>query len=442
MVEVRLESLDPGTLPQDCYVSVRLGETQKLSKLTGLRTLRFPGSKDWRLGKIEVFKRVGACSIDVNPAANTDREVRIACDSNVGELGLRVHLETDAMQQGAVAATKQEAQTQSEASKGAKMQAYKEYLGKHGLEVMLSEAMSAVLRQRPDQPVDFLVEHLKHCRSFPVVEKPVLPVVEKPAPSGKGNYYATNVLPQVGKETWNKIYAGFPQAKRLDRAIPESALAPPPVTEARTPAVQQAQAPAAKQTPLGEGTYYATNVLPQVDKETWSGLYAGFPQARTPERAVPKSAPAPSPAMATAATAPACMSASVGTWLVSKRRAPGPINPVVPMLLPCAAARSPVAAADASVAAPVVAPAPAASTSSASSAGAAAPWPLRPSVGTWLAVAPRAPKAAVCRAPPSVATVARQAAAEPAATVARWPLKPSVGTWLAVRLGDNSCGAQ
>jgi len=274
MVELRLQSLDAGSLPQDCYLSVRVGETQKLSKLNGIRTLRFPGGLDHRHGKIEVFKRVGACSIEVDPAASSDREFRIGCSDNVGEVGLRVQLEADP-------AAKQEVQDRPDETKASKMKAYKEYLGKHGLEVLLSEAMSAVLRQRPDQPLDFLVEYLKQLKPFPVVEKAVS--AEKQAPADK------------------------PQ----------------------------------------EGAYYATHLLPQVEQSTMSKLYAEFSRARKPEKTAPKTAPTPLLASAAVAAAPVCMAMlpSVGTWLVSKRRAPGPINPAVPMLSPCPVASSPAAAA-------------------------------------------------------------------------------------------------
>ncbi|CAK0794293.1 unnamed protein product [Prorocentrum cordatum] len=388
MVELRLEALDSGSLPKDCYVSMRVGDTQRLSKLAGTRTFRFPSGSEQRLGKIEIFKRIGACSIDVEPAAHAGREVRIACTDNVGELGLRVHQE-------AGAATKQEVQDQSVASKGEKMKAYREYLSKHGLEVLISEAMSAVLRQRPDQPVDFLVERLKQGKPFPVAEKPVhASVLEKPAPV----------------TTQNALEA------------------------ATSPSAQQAQSPVEKQP--GKGAYYATHVLPCVDKAAWSSLYAAFSRATRPKAATPEAAPTPSPLGIAAAAALVGTPPSVGTWLVSRRKAPGPINPVVPLLFPGAGASRPQApfAAASAASGPSAAVATAAPQSPPSSAAAehGAPWSLTPSVGTWLAVAP---KATAREAPHGAAAVARQAAFEPSAQptaepAAPWAWKPSVGTWV------------
>jgi len=234
-VELRLEPLDGISLPQECYVSVRVGETQRLSKLSGPRTFRFPSGADGGVGKIEIFRRVGACNFEVNPSTDADREVRIGCSDSVGELGLRVHMERDG------GAMKEEMQDPSETSNtGAfefegiqgvrgirKMKEYKEYLNTHGMNVLLSEALSLMLRERPDQPVDFLVERLKQSKPFPVVETPV-PVlhVETPAIDGKTEKATTEVARPLswprevakagGPAAWNQRPELAPLAAMLD----------------------------------------------------------------------------------------------------------------------------------------------------------------------------------------------------------------------------------
>jgi len=56
MVELKVEV--PADVPiNDCFISVRVGETQKLSRLSGSRTYSFPHSGDRRYGKIEVKKK-------------------------------------------------------------------------------------------------------------------------------------------------------------------------------------------------------------------------------------------------------------------------------------------------------------------------------------------------------------------------------------------------
>lgn len=54
MVELSLETSEHG-LPKDCYLSIRVGEVQKLSRLSGTRSFKFPQSTKSRFGKIEVF---------------------------------------------------------------------------------------------------------------------------------------------------------------------------------------------------------------------------------------------------------------------------------------------------------------------------------------------------------------------------------------------------
>merc|ERR1719414_212412 len=90
MVELRLESLGEAHLPKECFVSVRIGDTQKLSRLASSRVYRFPQG-DRRYGKIEVFRRIGACSIDVDPESAGTREVSINCEEGgFGSLALRI----------------------------------------------------------------------------------------------------------------------------------------------------------------------------------------------------------------------------------------------------------------------------------------------------------------------------------------------------------------
>lgn len=150
MVELRLETCDDG-VPKDCFVSVRIGDTQKLSRLSSSRLYRFPQAGDRRCGKIEVFRRIGSCSVDVDPANKGLREVNINCDPEFGMLCLKVAVTGD---------DKPVQEPTSGKKEGSKVKAAKEYLSKHRLEMRLSEAMQAVLRERPGDPAEFLAAKL------------------------------------------------------------------------------------------------------------------------------------------------------------------------------------------------------------------------------------------------------------------------------------------
>jgi len=184
MVELRLESLGEADLPKECFVSVRLGDTQKLSRLASSRVYRFPQAANRRYGKIEVFRRIGACSIDVDPESAGMREVSINCaEGGFGNLGLRIGVE------GEEAAKPKAVELPAATKEGSKVKAAKEYLSKHGLEVLLSEAMQAVLRERPADPAEFLAAKL--LADKPTAAELKIPVSNKSSPK----HQARKVVP-------------------------------------------------------------------------------------------------------------------------------------------------------------------------------------------------------------------------------------------------------
>jgi len=147
-----LDSMEIASMPADCFVSVRIGDTQRFSRLQSSRVFKFPKAGDRRYGKIEVFRRIGVCGVDVDPG-NTDlRELTI---DGFGTLGLKVEAAGEE-RPGKLAEESSEVKKES----SGKVKAAKEYLGKHGLEVRLAEAMQAVLRERPADPAEFMAAKL------------------------------------------------------------------------------------------------------------------------------------------------------------------------------------------------------------------------------------------------------------------------------------------
>lgn len=155
MVELTLENVENDGMPAECFVSVRVGDAQKLSRLSAARVFRFPQAGDRRFGKIEVFRRIGACSVDVDPAREGLREVTVNCgDAGFGSLGLRLAVGGEAVKQ------KKAEEAAHSKKAGTKEKAAKDYLAQHGLEIQLSEAMQALLRERPDNPTEYLASKL------------------------------------------------------------------------------------------------------------------------------------------------------------------------------------------------------------------------------------------------------------------------------------------
>lgn len=158
MVELRVDSLQASDVPHDCFVAVRLGEAQKLARLASTRVFRFPqAAADCRTGKIEVFRRLGGASIDVDAEDKRLRKVSVNCGEKfpIGADGSRkidLHIAVEESQDDNIEHKKK----RDSSAKSVKVRTSKDYLRRHGVEAKLTEAMQAVLRERPENPTDFL----------------------------------------------------------------------------------------------------------------------------------------------------------------------------------------------------------------------------------------------------------------------------------------------
>jgi len=166
MVELTLDSIEDGMMPKDIFISVRVGDKQKLSKLAATQVYRFPQAGSRRFGKVDVLKRIGTCSIVIDPTITGAREVRVSCEDNTS-LGLRIGVEADETQKKAA-----DEIIDPDANKKSRVKAAREYLSQHGLEVHLSEAVQDVLRERPENPTEYLALKLlgKSGRELPQLQ--------------------------------------------------------------------------------------------------------------------------------------------------------------------------------------------------------------------------------------------------------------------------------
>eukprot|EP00929_Paragymnodinium_shiwhaense_P108234 TRINITY_DN74559_c0_g1_i1.p1 TRINITY_DN74559_c0_g1~~TRINITY_DN74559_c0_g1_i1.p1 ORF type:complete len:201 (-),score=47.80 TRINITY_DN74559_c0_g1_i1:180-782(-) len=170
MVEFKVEALDELDESQlgDCYVAVRVGDQQKLSRLSTSRVYRFPDAKeDTRTCKVEVFRRLGTCKVDADPRNQSVRTtVMDTIDPQLGRLQLRLGPEeskngalseattTAAQGQGSSMASSQKPSDGK--GKPAKAMATQDYIKRHGIEAALAEAMQQVLKERPENATEAL----------------------------------------------------------------------------------------------------------------------------------------------------------------------------------------------------------------------------------------------------------------------------------------------
>jgi len=245
MVELRLDAVEEDGMPKDCFVSVRVGDTQKLSRLAQSRVYRFPQGGDRHYGKIEVFRRIGACNVDVDPSVDGLREVSIDCkDAGFGTLGLKIAVDAESATKDKPAEETAEA---AKKDKGQKVKVAKEYLNKHGLEARLSQAMQAVLREKPENPAEYLASRL-------------LGIDEKKLAAMRDGSYKPATEPA--------------------RPSPPAEEQPPPAKVVAPPEVQVV--------PFGSA-YYPEH-FKQIEPEAMSALHAKFPSQRPEPQ--PKAEPA------------------------------------------------------------------------------------------------------------------------------------------------------
>lgn len=155
MVAVRFDGLEGSCAFEDCYISVRVGNVQKLSRLSGARRVyQFPEPPEGqKYGRVEIFRRIGSGCIDLSPEAEP-RQVHLSCqEPELAEVSMQVTVEEDSPK-GPPSATEQQSK------RLARRQAATDYLGKHSIESQLSSVMRAVLQEMPENPKAFLAARL------------------------------------------------------------------------------------------------------------------------------------------------------------------------------------------------------------------------------------------------------------------------------------------
>mmetsp|Transcript_75930 Transcript_75930/g.220480 ORF Transcript_75930/g.220480 Transcript_75930/m.220480 type:complete len:411 (-) Transcript_75930:69-1301(-) len=354
MVELSINATSEMDL-NNCFVAVRIGEVQKMARLPALKTMSFPGAGERQYGKVEVYRRIGSCAVDLDPAKADDRHVHVSC-GKAGELRLTIGVQGSNAEEPAPA--------KGEAS--ARSRAAREYLRRHSIEMQLSEAMQALLKAKPDDPIRFIVDKLLGSQG---VGLPQL-AISRSSKSLEGAHRRPSEM--LAKRETLKEQASLVKIDGL------GLLSSPRATSfALMPSV---------------GTWMSVRPMAAPTAEVATG-------AASAAREVPaRFAVAPSVGtwLASASTAPRfTLTASVGTWL----------TPLPPALKTSRGAASASALFEQS---PVVA--------------------LKPSVGTWLAALPSVLVAASPSAKQPVEVP--ESLLAPAPVAKSWSLQPSVGTWL------------
>jgi len=145
-----------------------------------------------KYGRVEIFKRVGMGTVCIDPelASSGSHEVDVAFDG----FSLKVNCEVQATETAPEKTPKTKAQALAA-----------DYFDRHHLEVRLSDAMQACLKERPDDPAAFIAQQLTSNRKL---------VAKLPGPSPAGSPPGAAVHPVQKK-------LPIPEAPPLDERARE-----------------------------------------------------------------------------------------------------------------------------------------------------------------------------------------------------------------------------
>jgi len=169
-MEIHVEAANADMLPKGCYVSVRVGDVFKQGKYEPQRAYNFPSIDRRRDVRIDVYQHVGTCLLAAEPDSSSVHDT----------FATSTHPDFPAMKFKVNVTTKQEEVQKSKTDRAAKMKGKaKEYLGKHRIEESLSEAVKALLKEQPTDPLEFICKYLGGKKD----SKPLAPVTSSKAGS-------------------------------------------------------------------------------------------------------------------------------------------------------------------------------------------------------------------------------------------------------------------
>ncbi|CAK8998239.1 Uncharacterized protein SCF082_LOCUS5554 [Durusdinium trenchii] len=201
-MEVHVEAANAEQLPKGCYVSVRVGDVLKQGRYEPQRAYNFPGIDRRRDVRIDVYQHVGNCLLTAEPDSSAMHDT-YATSTNP---------DFPAMKFKVSVSTKSEEVQKSKTDRAAKMKGKaKEYLGKHRIEELLSEAVKALLKEQPTEPVDFICKYLSGSK-----KEPKLMPVTGAKPGSKPMKLKQDPDPATGEESFVDLEGGGTADPRND----------------------------------------------------------------------------------------------------------------------------------------------------------------------------------------------------------------------------------
>eukprot|EP00440_Ansanella_granifera_P070356 gb/GFBE01076337.1/.p1 GENE.gb/GFBE01076337.1/~~gb/GFBE01076337.1/.p1 ORF type:complete len:290 (+),score=82.97 gb/GFBE01076337.1/:1-870(+) len=219
-MELRVESCDGHSMPNGCYVGVRVGEILKQGRYEPQRCYFFP--QGGRSAKIDIYQHVGSCIVAIDQDVKSSHEVSVtSTEPTFPATKINVSVQPKGHD-----TDKKERQ---ERAKMLKDQA-KDYLAKYRIEERLSEAVKALLKEQPTDPTKFLCKYLSASADQTAVPPAAQQKAEKKSQAPPAKSKESEQM-KAAQKPENQATAPPPKAKEEPEAkqapAPEPAPAPP-----------------------------------------------------------------------------------------------------------------------------------------------------------------------------------------------------------------------
>lgn len=162
-MEVRLDRLDKADPPEDTFVSLRIGDVQKQSRLVGTRQFHFPDyvGNNRSVGRIEVFKRLGWVNVNIGGAKgcyHETQDVEVPVDwPNLTNLPLRISAQGPPEDEEIICNdTLKSGRGKARTKAKERLDLAHRYINKHRLEEILADVMREVIEQKPGDPHSYM----------------------------------------------------------------------------------------------------------------------------------------------------------------------------------------------------------------------------------------------------------------------------------------------
>lgn len=172
-MDIRIEAMEGPVPAGETFVSMRIGDYQKQSRLGCTKSYRFPQDDGNGFARLEVFQRIGHVSLSLDKLRTSDQDVQVPLDTpDVNFLPMRIAMEKKSDQKG-------------QGKVKTRLDSAQRYLAQHQLEEIIADAMREVIHEKPDDPHTFLSNQIMKHAKKPSFLPPLRNDMPAKPPSGK-----------------------------------------------------------------------------------------------------------------------------------------------------------------------------------------------------------------------------------------------------------------